>query len=543
MQNQKKTKEVNLLAIIGLLLVLVIGAGLVLIPSVSNHNKAMAALKTGDLETAVKYLSKDYLFRGDMLEQAVIGLARQYLEEDRAEETMDLLVRHGLSRSDLYEKAFWVVAERYCAEGKMAEALERLETHKMTDTQLYIAAKARMAEELIKQESFKEARILLQGMGEQYRQLWLEASCAELKAEYQSGSARKFLDMINQRTLPGFATEDYQSEALGEMMLELAKEEVEAEGDDISSYTWESAIKIADAIPNRNITGLTEFYREYYFWDANWNLQSGDWIAALERFEACGEYEPARMCADVLRAVRDRKYLEIMTAVNRFYEKYPDLVEKASWKDTFRKTFAIDTDYASADIETLLAVNAQMCRFYETGCTTLQSAAKAFYKPDGYRSLYEMDRSYRVIPVAVGSVEEFAKLCGSAAAGKILILQKSRSFADEDLISYKINFDWMRHLPVRYRPSSLAEVEYLLVVSTDYDVRGTYSHGTKALREYGSVEMIQIPQSKTMYQSKTIYASEPPMTFMYYGSAPKYKSGGEPDLRDPVQQAFVAITN
>jgi hypothetical protein len=180
-------------------------------------------------------------------------------------------------------------------------------------------------------------------------------------------------------------------------------------------------------------------------------------------------------------------------------------------------------------------IHAEMCRFYETGCTTLQDAAGAFYEA-GY------DHHFSAIAISDSSIDDIAKLCGGAASGKVLIVRQERSYSDVNLISHTVCFDWMSLLPGEYRPACLEEVEYLLVLNMDYDVRGSYTHGTKALREYGSVKLIQIPQNKTMYQSRTIYGGEPPASLVSYGSAPEYTSGGKPNLKDSILQAFVAMS-
>ena len=131
--------------------------------------------------------------------------------------------------------------------------------------------------------------------------------------------------------------------------------------------------------------------------------------------------------------------------------------------------------------------------------------------------------------ITVRSLEELYKNCGTNPAGKILIVVQTHDFPDKNATAM-ISFGAMELLPAEYHPASLAEVEHVVLIDYNYSRSGSYTKGTKAVRENAKITVYHMPDQKAVSSSNTLQGGYAPGSFYYYGSPPEWKSGGAPNV-------------
>ena len=99
----------------------------------------------------------------------------------------------------------------------------------------------------------------------------------------------------------------------------------------------------------------------------------------------------------------------------------------------------------------------------------------------------------------------------------------------------------MRLLPGEYYPSSLDEVEYIVLVDYDYRKEGNYMFVTVALQEYAEVSVLRATDLQQLYISQRIDGNSAPSSFSYSGSPPAWKSGNAPNMGQEIHTAISSI--
>ena len=140
----------------------------------------------------------------------------------------------------------------------------------------------------------------------------------------------------------------------------------------------------------------------------------------------------------------------------------------------------------------------------------------------------------------IPDLKNFYTQCGKDPQGKILIIVERHDYPEHNA-SYAVLFDFENALPAKYYPSSLDEVEYIVLVSFDYQKTGNYMNSTVALREFAEVRVIRLPYQNQMYRSQRINGDSAPYSFMYSGNPPAWKSGDAPDMGSEIEAALSVI--
>ncbi len=120
---------------------------------------------------------------------------------------------------------------------------------------------------------------------------------------------------------------------------------------------------------------------------------------------------------------------------------------------------------------------------------------------------------------------------GADPQGKVLIYFDYDYYGTgED--SAHIKFPLMEMLPNELYPRAFDEVQYVINIEHSYSGDGSYTKGTKGIREYIKVTLVEYPSGKTLKTFGTVKGDHSPQTIYYYGSPPEYYSGGAPDMDD-----------
>lgn len=99
----------------------------------------------------------------------------------------------------------------------------------------------------------------------------------------------------------------------------------------------------------------------------------------------------------------------------------------------------------------------------------------------------------------------------------------------------------MSLLPGDYYPSSLDEVEYIVLVDCDYRKEGNYMLITVALQEYAEVTVFRATDMQKLYSSQRINGNAAPSSFSYIGAPPAWKSGNAPNMGKEIHSAISSI--
>ena len=129
----------------------------------------------------------------------------------------------------------------------------------------------------------------------------------------------------------------------------------------------------------------------------------------------------------------------------------------------------------------------------------------------------------------VTSMDDLYSQCGTAPAGKILIVLRAKNFSGKTT-KQVVSLAAMDLLPAEYRPASLAEVEYVALIDYDYKQTGRYMIGTAAVQENAKINIYKMPAKKSAASSGTLRGSGAPYTMYYQGTPPAWYSGGAPNV-------------
>ena len=140
----------------------------------------------------------------------------------------------------------------------------------------------------------------------------------------------------------------------------------------------------------------------------------------------------------------------------------------------------------------------------------------------------------------ISNLNSLYEQCGKNPNGKILIIVQRHTYSGR-ATSQAILWNLMRLLPGDYYPSSLDEVEYIVLVDYDYRKEGNYMFVTVALQEYAEVSVLRATDLAQIYISKRIDGNEPPSSFSYYGSPPAWRSGNAPNMGNEIHSAIASI--
>ena len=135
------------------------------------------------------------------------------------------------------------------------------------------------------------------------------------------------------------------------------------------------------------------------------------------------------------------------------------------------------------------------------------------WEAEGYvAELQGNDYNYKV-----DNLNSLYAKCGSNPKGKVLVVRSQRTYP-QGTMQYVVDLLTMDYLGYDLYPADLSEVEYVIVANYDYFVEGnyqqTFTNGTNSVIDYfsylrmkGAVQMIQLPGSKSLYQSETVFGS------------------------------------
>ena len=261
-------------------------------------------------------------------------------------------------------------------------------------------------------------------------------------------------------------------------------------------------------------------------------FRSGDYQGAYQAYSTCRNDSVAKNNAAILGMLLEKKaYAEAADLADSCIENGTTDLSRAQWTSVFTLLIAQTPE---DDIETILSGKNAIRTVSQAGNVDYDAAKQ------GLASKVPSGKMVDGIVVSkeggkISSMEELYKKCAGDPDGKVLIVAEYRMFSSNNL-DRKVLWDLMGELPDAYYPKSLDEVEYVILLSYDYEVEGYYFGGLtscSALRENGKVSVISLPGRKTIYDSPVKEGWNPPESFVTSStSSQSWNSGGAPGLQN-----------
>ncbi len=136
---------------------------------------------------------------------------------------------------------------------------------------------------------------------------------------------------------------------------------------------------------------------------------------------------------------------------------------------------------------------------------------------------------------------EFISQCGAAAGGKALVYIAPRYGKDEEQLKLGLT----AALPEALLPSSLEEVEYVVVLSYTTKVVGTYSNNGAAEKVLLEISVVHYPDGEVLKTYPAIEGEDPPPTISITEGSTQGKTGrdpGGPAMAPVIAEAFDFIS-
>lgn len=390
----------------------------------------------------------------------------------------------------------------------------------------HIEALRLAGEECFENENYVAAADYFSQMGSEGETRWSDAIYEQALLLIRE---EKYEEAIT--VLENIASEVRAAEQKGVAQLEIAKELYRSDKTD-------EAIALAKSIENTTHADVTAFLNNIYLNEANILVSRKEYQKAIDTYKKCQGNAEADFYLSVFDDLYNGNPYRAASAIMEQQNKEISNRPVSDWLTIFRNI--IHNLPNKEDLE---------------ACLNQKAAIRLLEKPNDFfaESFYQkFDIIFDGINmidckeisgdenISVNSLEDLYARCGSNPAGKILIVVQTHDFPDKNA-SQMISFGAMDLLPAEYHPSSLSEVEYLVLIDYNYNRTGSYTKGTKAARETAKITIYHMPDKKSVAASNTLYGGNAPNSFYYYGSPPAWKSGGAPNISEKLVELLKKI--
>lgn len=490
--NTKPKKEINLLAVVGAVLAVVIAVAGVFIWCGHNSKMAKQALAEKDFAAALAYCEKDFISGSKLAPEIRYAQACELYNAEDYAAAGEIFLEVGAAGD--WEDAQYMTGLMCLQQGKTREAMEAFES-----------------------------------IGEKGFDMWLETKCLlayELYYNEDTDGAIAMLEPLAEHKVIDEALTDIRISALRNAAYD---EDIAAVERFIAELGNKIDLKHKDYNYVNYILGIED-------------LRSKDYKAAIEHFKMCTD-SPEKDYAQVFQLLQNNKIVDAAQLVGSLKSSGLPFKLDSSWLKIFR-------EFLNGDPEKNMEV-----WLTDTAVQKLLSYDEAYTMEPNYMTFGDLsfvDAENYIGPVedgdetwAVSDLDALYKKCGTDPKGKVLILRKQYSYPKGE--TYCAVDKWlMGYLYADLFPSSLSEVEYILTVTYDYANAGSYIRtttiGSNTTREYVTflrtkalVELVHLTDNKTVHKSQWIQGGNEPSA---YSGRDKWISGMMPE---PAEQIIAAI--
>ena len=239
---------------------------------------------------------------------------------------------------------------------------------------------------------------------------------------------------------------------------------------------------------------------------------NGDFLPLANQFASYGDYAEAPQLAAVLNALSLRDASSFSDAMIGFEAEISAAVDP---RDLYERFF----DWTPGLDESLALL--ELYYRYEGS--------------DADETLMEIGPEFRWSLDAGEWI--FERCSGAEGAGLLIVVRLHKP----DTECFIIPLSVMSALPDGLRISSLDEAGFILYLNYDYSSDGTYSNGTKGIREFAEMTLNRSNDMAVIKAWARINGNYSPESFDYSGEPPLYMSGGAPDGEKLLENLLDAI--
>lgn len=251
-------------------------------------------------------------------------------------------------------------------------------------------------------------------------------------------------------------------------------------------------------------------------------MDNGDLAGAVEAFQAVSDSSSAQKALEILAAAEAEDYVsavERMTAAAQ--DGSTDLTEER-WTQCLDSLMA---QTSAPDLNAALNRSAAKSLLHGTESFTAEAFQQLFeVSPMISKSTFDPEQE-----ISFSSRDTLFAQCRGSDSGKILVLVETHDFSTK-AIHLMPSLAATALLPQEFQPASLSEVSHILIVSYDYIQTGSYTKGTKACRETGTILHFVTPNTVNISGGALEYGPMAPNTMTYSGALPDWYSGGAPNM-------------
>lgn len=258
---------------------------------------------------------------------------------------------------------------------------------------------------------------------------------------------------------------------------------------------------------------LTDWtFNDFNYWYASEAVRSGDYATAIEFFDYCA-YEDNRQYARLFeRLVAGDLDGAVDIKMDMGFTMLDGDLDM-EWSEIMGQV--LGKNFAEGSLDAKLWEEFMKRRMWTNQPdfteNSLVFGEHSSWEAEGYvAELQGNDYSHKV-----DNLNSLYAKCGSNPKGKVLVIRSQRTYPQGGM-QYVVDLLTMDYLGYDLYPADLSEVEYVIIANYDYFVEGnyqqTFTNGTNSVIDYftylrmkGAVQMIQLPGSKSLYQSETVF--------------------------------------
>ena len=490
--NTKPKKEINLLAVVGAVLAVVVLVAGIFIWCGHNSKMAKKAMAEKDFEAAIAYCEKDFISGSKLIPEIRYEQACELYNAGEYEASAEIFLELGATAD--WEDAQYMLGLTMLQQGRTQEAVAAFENS-----------------------------------GEQGFDMWLESKSLLAYELYFDGDTQGAIAMLEP-----LAEHKVIDKTLTDLKISAIWDAVH----DKDSATVERYIA---ELGSRLKLNQKEYNGINYFRGVE-ALRSKDYKAAVEHFERCTDTTDKEY-GRVFRMLQANKIMDAAQLVGSLNGATLPFELDSSWIKIFREFTGGNPETNMEDWLTDTAVQKLLSydKEYVMTNTYMQFGDLSFMEAEDYIGAIEDDDK----AWAVSDIDALRAKCGTDPKGKVLILRKQYSYPKGETY-YAVDKWLMGYLYPELFPGDLSEVEYILTVTYDYGNAGSYirttTFGSNTTKEYvtflrtkAMVELVHLTDNKTVHKSQWIQGGNEPSA---YSGEDKWISGNMPE---PADQIITAI--
>ncbi len=414
---------------------------------------------------------------------------------------------------------------RAIEDGRYTEAIELADKDLFFGKTLKKEATYKAGQKFFSEGDYQSAAAYFSDLGDEAREEWGDALIAQAGSMIAADDPEGALELLKQ-----IEGETRAQKPVAQAKFAIAEKMLAAKD-------YDGAKAIADEISPELIPEVEDFYHRLYWAKGLWQVEIGSFTGASSCMEKCVENEKVLAYRGILKSILAADYSAAVEQIFSAQEQGIDEIPLDTWRKNLIGANVQENDANGRLNKTEALKMLSPATVMDPQSDEMKEKVAEIIANQGDK-LEPLTDSEDVI--VYNDLDMLYDQCGAEPKGKILIVRQQTNFG-RTKTNYGIAMDLMELLSADRYPSSLAEVEYVILISYDYTVLTTYTSGTVAIRVDATVKTIGMPDRQTTFNSGTISGGDPPSTIYYFGAPPEYYDGTEPQVESAVCRAIASV--